>query len=136
MSLKMTKWVCALAVMSVFASPQARAETDAELQEAMVKMTERQGQDVASNAPDCDKIGDALLKNADADGALLKKVLMSEKGKTKEQKVVAKNDFMKKYATRMKAAQDKLQPLRKCSGNAKLKQWKKKIDDATDPRKI
>jgi hypothetical protein len=135
MSSKLTKLVCSLAVMSVFGASQAFAASDADLHESMVKMAERQAKDVSATAPDCDKMGDALLKHVDDDAALMKKVMDADKGKTKEQKTLAKNEFMKKYATRMKDAQQKMAPLKSCRDNAKMKEWKKKIDAATDPRK-
>jgi hypothetical protein len=134
MSSRLTKLVCSIAVMSVFGASQAFAAGDADLHESMVKMAERQAKDVSAHAPDCDKIADALLKSVDDDAALMKKVMAAEKTKTKEQKTLEKNEFMKKYAPRMKAAQEKMAPAKKCRDNAKMKEWKKKLDAATDPR--
>jgi hypothetical protein len=134
---RLLKCVSALAVVAVLGASPALAEAkDADLNEQMVTMLERQSADVAANMPDCDKVGDALLKHVDADAALMKKVMVAEKSKTKEQKQLEQNAFLKKYAPRMKAAQEKMSAVRACKDHAKLKQWKKALDAATDPRQV
>ncbi len=133
---KMLKFVSTVAVVAVFGASPALAGKPEDLHEQMVKMVERQGADVAANMPDCDKVGDALLKNVDADAALMKKLLLADKDKTKEQKKLEQNEFLKQYAPRMKEAQKKMSAVKACKDHAKLKQWKKTLDAATDPRQV
>jgi hypothetical protein len=104
-------------------------------QEDVVKMQERQGEAIKKNAPDCDKIGDALLANADADAATMKQLVAAEAGKTKEQKKTEQQEMVAKYGDRLKVAQKNFEPLRACKGNAKIKQWKDKLDAAVAPPK-
>ena len=113
----------------------SQAYAAADLQEQIVKMIERQAKSVSSNAPDCDKIGAALLKYVDADGALTKKAVEADKGKSKEQKKQEQEAFLKKYATRIKAAQAKMAPLKACTSNEKVMEWRKKLEAAGEAGK-
>lgn len=130
--LRLAPSLLAIACLTLLYVPSARAE---DLQEEMVKMLERQAQDISTHAPDCDKVAAALSKHVAADTALTKKVVESDKGKTKEQKKAERDAFGKKYGERMKAASQKMAGLKACKDNAKVKEWKKALDAATDPRK-
>ena len=103
--------------------------------EDMVKMTERQAAAVKKNAPDCDKIGSALLENVDADAAVMKEMVAADRSKTKEQRQAEQKDMVAKYGDRLKAAKKDMEPMRSCKDNANVKKWKAALDEATRPPK-
>lgn len=118
------------AVAFLFVTPVLAKDDTAE---RLVKMQERQAEAVAKNAPDCDKIGKALLATVDEDAALMKSVYAADAKKSKEQKRAEKAEFMTRYGKRLKAAQGKIAPLRACKGNAQVRSWKNTLDEATAP---
>ncbi|MBX7099661.1 MAG: hypothetical protein K1X89_18230 [Myxococcaceae bacterium] len=122
--------VAALFVMAV-----APAWASGSVEEDLVAMAERQGAAVTGGAGDCDKMGEALLGGVDSDIATLKKAIAADAGKSKDEKKAAQLNLMAKFGPRLKAAQEKMAPLKACRSNAKVQAWKKKLDDATDPRK-
>ncbi len=105
------------------------------LVEQMVKMQERQAAAVKGAAPDCDKMGAALLSTVDEDAALLKRLLAADAGKTSEQKKAEQAELLVKYGQRMKAVQKDFAALKSCKDNGQVKKWKAKLDEATEPRK-
>lgn len=100
------------------------------LEEEIVTMTERQAVAVTAAAPDCEKIGQALLATVDDDLAVLQKAHEAGKTKTVEQKKAEKAEFLKRYGARMKEATGKLAVVKSCKDHATVKQWKAKFDAA------
>ena len=100
------------------------------LEEEIVTMTERQAAAVTAAAPDCEKVGQALLATVDDDLAVLKKAQEAGKVKTLEQKKAEKAEFTAKYGARMKEANAKFSAIKACKENATVKQWKAKVDAA------
>ena len=122
-------------VAALFVLAVAPAWASGSVEEDLVAMAERQASAVSGGGADCDKMGEALLGGVDADIATLKKAIASDAGKSKDEKKAAQLSMMAKFGPRLKAAQEKMAPLKACKANAKVQAWKKKLDDATDPRK-
>lgn len=122
-------------VAALFVLAVAPAWASGSVEEDLVAMAERQASAVSGGGADCDKMGEALLGGVDADIATLKKAIASDAGKSKDEKKAAQLAMMAKFGPRLKAAQEKMAPLKACRSNAKVQAWKKKLDDATDPRK-
>jgi len=116
-----------MALVFVLDRPAAAAPTD-DIPEQMVKLMEHQGNDVDGNKPDCDKMLDALLKHADADAALIKRAIDSDKGKSPDQKKAEATALKQKYGPRLDAAINKMGPLRVCAKLPKMDTWRKKLD--------
>jgi|GEM_PF-3437524 len=105
----------------------------ADIPEDMVKLMEKQSNDIDSNKPDCDKMLDALLKHADADAAMIKKAIASDQGKTPEQKKTEATALKAKYGPRLDAAVQKMGPLRAHPKTPKMDIWRKKLDPRPAP---
>lgn len=122
-----------LTLLALLAAPSALAASGTP--EQLLEMQERQAEAIAEYAPDCEKIGKALLARVHRDAALMKKMLAEDKAKTSEQKRTEKKQFAERFGNRLKAAMLKAAPLRSCKDNTTVRAWKAKLDAATDPRK-
>ncbi len=125
----MNKTLVSIALFALAALPTTRAHADAagDIGERIVAVFERMGADVAANKPDCDKIGAALMKHADADATVLADAKKLDAGKTAAQKKAAQAELQKKFGARMSAAQQKMAPLKDCRTNATIKSYMAKV---------
>lgn len=116
-----------MAVLLVAGARAARAETIDELAEKGVKVMERIGSDGEASKGDCDKFGTALASHMDEDATVMKAIKDAESKMTKEQKAENRKKMEEKYGERMKAAKKKLETLKTCKTNAKVKAYGEKV---------
>jgi hypothetical protein len=117
----------AMALFLVAGARTARAESMDDLAEKAVKVIERIGSDGDASKGDCEKLGTALASHMDDDATVMKAIKDAEAKLTKEQKAENRKKMEAKYGERMKAAKKKLESLKTCKTNAKVKAYGEKV---------